>query len=101
MGLLAVGEQVAMAEMLPYWTVSRVLRSLVKLGRKEVRVKGKFTVPGLVMIRTRNKPAKPAHMKAMFGKMRMCKARPAKTIVKAFPVAALTAAIVEATVPPS
>merc|ERR1719230_1689602 len=51
--------------------------------------KGKFTIPGLVMIKTRKKPARPATKKMMFGKMVKVKAKPAKTVVKAFCVKAL------------
>ena len=50
---------------------------------------GKFTVPGLCMIKTRNKPATKAGKREVFGKTMFVKAKPAKTVVKAFAVAAL------------
>lgn len=50
---------------------------------------GIFTVPGLCRIKTRRKPATKAGKREIFGKMVVVKAKPAKTVVKAFPVAAL------------
>merc|ERR1712151_1242651 len=55
----------------------------------EVKKVGKCTIPGLCMIKTRLKPATKAGKKEIFGKLVMVKAKPAKTIVKAFAVAAL------------
>ena len=45
------------------------------------------------MIKTREKPATEAGQKKYFGRMVMMKAKPAKTLVKAFPVAALKKSI--------
>merc|ERR1711869_32940 len=67
---------------------SKVLDALAELGAAEVQ-KGKFTIPGLVMIKTRKKAARPASTRMMFGKMCKVKAQPAKTVVKAFCVKAL------------
>merc|ERR1712083_1053071 len=50
---------------------------------------GKITIPGVVMIKTRFKPATKACKKEIFGKLQTVKAKPARTVVKAFPVAAL------------
>merc|ERR1719432_194399 len=50
---------------------------------------GKVTIPGICMIKTRFKPATKATQREIFGKMQTVKARPARTVVKAFPVAAL------------
>merc|ERR1712217_336922 len=69
-------------------TASATINSLAELGSKEVTSTGKFTFPGLVMIKTRVKPATKACKKEIFGKMCDVKARPARTVVKAFPVAA-------------
>ena len=44
-------------------------------------------------IKTRVKPATKAGMRLAFGKEMQVKAKPAKTVVKAFPVAALKAQI--------
>merc|ERR1711977_196155 len=68
---------------------SNVLNSLVALATSEVKKAGVFTIPGLCRIKTRTKPATKAGVRMMFGKETKVKAKPAKTIVKAFPVAAL------------
>merc|ERR1712050_537443 len=70
-------------------TASAIIASLAELGSKEVTSTGKFTFPGLVIIKTRVKPATKACKKEIFGKMCDVKARPARTIVKARPTAAL------------
>merc|ERR1712196_752735 len=68
---------------------SNVLNSLVAVATKEVKKTGIFTVPGLCRIKTRNKPATKACVRMIFGKETKVKAKPAKTVVKAFAVAAL------------
>ena len=68
---------------------SKVLESLVSIATKEVKKTGVFTIPGLCRIKTKTKPATKAGVKVIFGKETKVKAKPAKTVVKAFPVAAL------------
>merc|ERR1712134_169234 len=68
---------------------SNVLNSLVTVATKEVKKTGVFTIPGICRIKTRTKPATKACVRMMFGKETKVKAKPAKTVVKAFPVAAL------------
>merc|ERR1711997_886126 len=72
--------------------VSKILDKLAEVGTAEVK-KGVFTIPGLVRIKTKKKPATKAAKRMMFGQEVVVKAKPAKTVVKAFPVAALKAAI--------
>jgi len=48
-----------------------------------------FTIPGLVKIKTRTKPATKAGKREIFGKMVVVKAKPARKIVKALPLSAL------------
>merc|ERR1712232_909004 len=72
---------------------SQVFNSLVDIATKEVKKTGIFTVPGLCRIKTRSKPATKAGVRNIFGKEVKVKAKPAKTVVKAFPVAALKAQI--------
>merc|ERR1712072_36679 len=67
---------------------SKVLDALAELATSEVQ-KGKFTIPGLVMIKTKKKAATKAGTRLMFGKMQKVKAKPAKTVVKAYCVKAL------------
>ena len=68
---------------------SEVINSMVAIATKEVKAAGVFTLPGVCRIKTRMKPATKAGVRMMFGKETKVKAKPAKTIVKAFPVAAL------------
>merc|ERR1712205_92425 len=68
---------------------SEVISSLVAIATQEVKKNAVFTVPGLCRLKTRTKPATKAGVRVMFGKEMKVKAKPAKTIVKAYPVAAL------------
>merc|ERR1711977_243397 len=68
---------------------SNILNSLVTVAAKEVKKTGVFTSLGLCRIKTRSKPATKACTKMIFGKETKVKAKPAKTVVKAFPAAAL------------
>merc|ERR1712007_409171 len=68
---------------------SQVIESLVALATKEVKKTGVFTIPGVCRIKTRMKPATKAGKREVFGKVVMVKARPARKVVKAFPVSAL------------
>merc|ERR1712154_515399 len=71
----------------------KALETLAELATKEVKGIGKFTVPGLCMLKTRKKPATKTGKKEVFGKVMMVKAKPAKTVVKAYCVAALKKSI--------
>merc|ERR1719197_990935 len=73
--------------------VSGIMESLAALVTAEVKKTGKFTIPGVCMIKSRHKPATKACKRMAFGKEVKVKAKPARTIVKAFPVAALKAQI--------
>ena len=68
---------------------SGLLASLATLATAEVKKNGIFTIPGLCRIKTRLKPATKAGIRMAFGVETKCKAKPARTIVKAFAVAAL------------
>merc|ERR1712099_24370 len=67
----------------------KVLASLAAVATKGVKSTGKFTVPGLAMLKVKTKPATKAGKREMFGKVCVVKAKPAKKVVKAFAVAAL------------
>ena len=69
--------------------VTAWLDSLAGLAAKELQSTGKFTIPGVCMIKTREKAATKAGKRLLFGKEVVVKAHPAKKVVKAFPVAAL------------
>merc|ERR1711979_138039 len=69
--------------------VVKVLDTLTSVASQEVKQNGKCRIPGLCMIKTRLKPATKAGKREVFGKVVMVKAKPARTVVKAFPVSAL------------
>merc|ERR1719399_2516968 len=73
--------------------MSGLLSSLATLATAEVKKAGIFTIPGLCRIKTRVKPATKAGVRMAFGQEMKVKAKPARTVVKAFPVAALKAQI--------
>merc|ERR1712070_388774 len=73
--------------------INGIMGSLAALATSEVKKAGKFVIPGLCMIKTRQKPATKAGTRMAFGKEIKVKAKPAKTVIKAFPVAALKAQI--------
>merc|ERR1712196_626633 len=69
--------------------VKKVLDEFSALATTEVKKTGKFTIPGLCLLKTRVKPARKAGTAQAFGKTIKVKARAAKTIVKAFCTSAL------------
>merc|ERR1712047_122336 len=71
----------------------QLLEKLATVATKEVKGSGKFTIPGLCMLKVRNKPATKAGKKEVFGKVVMVKAKPASKVVKAYCVAALKKSI--------
>merc|ERR1719270_2726757 len=85
----AIVTELATATELKGAEVKKVLDSFTAVATKEVKKSGKFTIPGLVMVKTRTKPATKAGKREVFGKVVMVKAKPATKVVKAFCVAAL------------
>merc|ERR1711861_71554 len=73
--------------------MTAALDALAELAGKEVKSTGKFTIPGVCMIKTRHKPATKAGKRMAFGQEIKVKAKPARTVVKAFPVADLKKAV--------
>merc|ERR1712117_753481 len=71
----------------------QLLDNLAAVATKEVKSAGKFTIPGLCMLKIKNKPATKAGKKEVFGKVVMVKAKPASKVVKAYCVAALKKSI--------
>merc|ERR1712072_316406 len=72
---------------------AKLLDTFADLATAEVKKAGKFTIPGLCMIKTRMKPARKAGTREAFGKTIKVKAAPVKKIVKAFCVSALKKSI--------
>merc|ERR1712183_996567 len=89
----AMAKQLAGEHSLKQKQASDLINSIAALGTKEVKRCGVFSVPGLCRIKTRVKPATKAGTRVAFGKEIKVKAKPARTIVKAFPVAALKKSI--------
>jgi nucleoid DNA-binding protein len=69
--------------------VVQFLNDLATIGGKEVKGTGKFTIPGICMIKTKHKAATKAGTRLMFGEEMKVKAKPARTFLKAFAVSAL------------
>merc|ERR1712060_188925 len=89
----ALAEALATSAELKKTQGAKLLETLATIATAEVKKNGKFTLPGLCMIKTRVKPATKAGKREIFGKMQIVKAKPAKTVVKAFPVSALKKSI--------
>merc|ERR1712146_786367 len=68
---------------------SKIIDSLVAIATAEVKKTGIFNIQGLCRIKTRHKPATKAGVRNIFGVETKVKAKPAKTVVKAFPASAL------------
>ena len=68
---------------------AKMINNLAELAAAEVAKAGVFTLPGLCRLKTRTKPATKAGKREVFGKVVMVKAKPAKTVVKGYCVAAL------------
>merc|ERR1712134_34911 len=93
MGKSAIAEALATETGLKKCQCSKVMGILADVAQTQVKKAGKFVVPGVCTVKTRVKPATKAGKRIMFGKEVIVKAKPAKTVVKAFPVAALKKAI--------
>merc|ERR1712014_308750 len=93
LGKGAIADALATACEMKKAECSKIIGALAEMGGAQVKSAGKFVLPGLVMIKTRRKPATKAGKRLMFGKEVTVAAKPAKTVVKAFPVTALKKAI--------
>merc|ERR1712217_1000847 len=74
----AIAQQLAETHELKRSVATKIIDDLAEIGTKEVSTTGKFTIPGLVMLKPRKKPATKACTKEIFGKMQTIKAKPAK-----------------------
>merc|ERR1712083_177305 len=84
-----IAKAIAQQHELKTKVTAKVINVLAQIATKEVQTVGKFTLPKLLTIKSRHKPATKACKKMIFGEMTTVKAKPAKTVVKAYPVAAL------------
>merc|ERR1712203_675008 len=89
----AIAAAIAEEHELKKGVCAKIIDSLATLASAEVKKTGKFVIPGVAMLKTRVKPATKAGKREVFGKEVMVKAKPAKTIVKAYPVAAIKKSI--------
>merc|ERR1712190_154102 len=85
----ALTDAIATALEIKKSVASKALATLAEVGTAELKKSGVFTIPSLCRIKTRRKPATKAGKREIFGKVVVVKAKPAKTVVKAFAVAAL------------
>ena len=85
----AVTKMLATKHELKQAACSKMINSLVAIATTEVKKNGVFTIPGLCRLKTRTKPATKAGVRNIFGKDVKVSAKPAKTVVKAYPVSAL------------
>ena len=72
---------------------SQVIGSLAAIATKEVKSADKFIIPVVCQIKVRQEPATKAGKRMAFCKEVMVKVKPAKTIVKAYPVSVLKRSI--------
>merc|ERR1711871_1799491 len=89
----AIAEALAAESGLKKSECTKIMDVLADVATKQVKSAGKFAIPGVCMVKTKKKAATKAGKKMMFGKEVTVKAKPAKTVVKAFPVAAIKASI--------
>merc|ERR1712146_240070 len=85
----AIAEALATECELKKSVCAKLINSLAEVATEQVKSTGVFALPGLCRLKTRVKPATKAGKREVFGKVVMVKARPARKIVKAYPVAAL------------
>merc|ERR1712100_572818 len=93
LGKGAIADALATACEMKKAECSKIIDALADVGATQVKSAGKFVLPGLIMIKTRKKPATKAGKRLMFGKEVAVSAKPARTVVKAFPVSALKKSI--------
>ena len=67
----------------------KIINSLTEIATQEVKSTGVCTIPGVCRIKWRMKPALKPKKRKVFGKVVIVKARPARKVVKAFPVSAV------------
>merc|ERR1712159_936743 len=84
-----IADSLAAAMELKRVQCTKILDHLSEIGATEVKKTGKFVLPGLVMIKTRIKPATKGGKREIFGKVVNVKAMKERKVVKAFAVSAL------------
>merc|ERR1719487_1823008 len=85
MGKGALAEALAAGTEISKKECMGVIDALAGIATTQVKSAGIFTIHGLCRIKTRRKPATKAGKREIFGKVVKVKAKPARTIVKAYP----------------
>merc|ERR1712046_35835 len=80
----AIAAKIAEKTQLKAKVVKAVFTELNAIAQAEVKKTEKFTIPQLVMLKLKHKPARKAGKKVMFGKEVHVAAKPASKVVKAF-----------------
>lgn len=62
----------------------KVLDALMEIATEEVKTHGKFTIPGIVMVKKRYKPGRSAGKVMLIGKQYDVKAKAGHNVIKAF-----------------
>merc|ERR1712178_576466 len=88
MAMLSIADALSAACESKRSEMCKVLDALAEVAATEIK-KGKFTIPGICMVKTRYKPATKAGKRVCFGKEMKVKAKPARTVVKCFAVKSL------------
>merc|ERR1712107_201097 len=81
LGKGAIADALATACEMKKSECSKIIDALADVGATQVKSAGKFVLPGLIMIKTRKKPATKAGKRLMFGEEVTVAAEPAKTVV--------------------
>merc|ERR1712232_940157 len=79
LGKGAIADALATACEMKKAECSKIIDALADVGATQVKSAGKFVLPGLIMIKTRKKPATKAGKRLMFGKEVTVAAKPART----------------------
>merc|ERR1712185_235768 len=85
----AIAAKIAEKTQLKAKDVKAVFTELNVIAQGEVQKNEKFTIPQLVVLKLKHKPARKAGKEVMFGKEVHVAAKPASKVVKAFPAKAL------------
>merc|ERR1719359_2431021 len=73
--------------------MGKLLDALADLATKKTKGTGKFTIPGVCVIKKRHKPARKAGKRMAFGKEVRVKAKAAHNVVKCFAVKVLKSVV--------
>merc|ERR1712188_127565 len=89
MNMSAMSQTIAEKTELKPKNVRAVFNALSEIAQAEVSRTQKFTIPHIVTLKLKHKPATKAGNKMMFGNLVKVAAKPAKKVVKAFAAKAL------------